>query len=493
MSNDFKNKKVLVFGLGLLGGGVATTNWLLKHGAKVTVTDLKTKAQLAPSLKKIKGKVALRLGGHREEDIEANDIIVFNPDISVKNPYAALARKLGKQIENEATIFYGSCAKPIVGVTGTRGKTTTATWIQHLLGRTAILAGNRYDHTFLGALDGVSRYRTVVIEIPSYHLEYFPFVKCAPSFAETLESKPHIALITNLSPDHMNRHGSLEEYAATKGNIFLNQTVEDHLVLNREDKWTKFFLERKPKAKVWFFSLKPLGARERGVFVQKGMMYLRNGGAAQKLWDVSDFERDHGTHNLKNFLAAALAAHLSGASWKDIVARMKTLPGVPFRQEVIFNNPQLTIVNDTTATSPEGGIAAIERFTSPRRSTGGAKAAAVRSCILIAGGTDRGLDFCGWARIVHRKIAPKNLILLSGSATDKMRKALGVWSRNTPLFDSLQECFEAALKRARGRRAVILFSPASKSFEKFRNEYDRGEKFNALVARWRSRNKKGRR
>ena len=116
-SDIFKNKKVLVFGLGLLGGGVATTNWLLKHGAKVTVTDLKTKEQLAPSLKRIKGKVMLRLGGHSEADIRANDAVVFNPDISVKNPYVALARKLKKRVENEATIFYALCDKPIVAIT----------------------------------------------------------------------------------------------------------------------------------------------------------------------------------------------------------------------------------------------------------------------------------------------------------------------------------------------------------------------------------------
>ena len=391
--DNFKNRKVLVFGLGLLGGGVATTNWLLKHGAKVTVTDLKTKEQLAPSLKRIKGKVILRLGGHREADIRANEVIVFNPDISVKNLYVALARKLKKRVENEATIFYGLCDKQIVGVTGTRGKTTTATWIQHLLGATSVLAGNRYDHALLDVLGGLSRYRTVVNEIPSYHLEFFPFLPL-----DIARGKPHVAVITNLSRDHMNRHGgSIEEYAATKANIFRNQSASDHLILNRDDAWTKFFLKQKPKAKFWFFSLKPLPKGTRDIFMKGDDLYLRDGGAPSKVLSVRGFAEQWGVHNAQNFMAAALAAHLAGASWKQIAVRMKTLPGVQFRQEIVFKDKTLTIVNDTTATSAEGGIAAVERFASP-------------STILIAGGTDRGLEYGGWAKAVPGKKSPQGTL-----------------------------------------------------------------------------------
>ena len=464
--SSFKNKKVLVFGLGLLGGGVATTNWLLKHGAKVTVTDLKTKEQLAPSLKKIKGKVVLRLGGHTEKDIRANEVIVFNPDISVKNLYVALARKLSKRIENEATIFYERCNRPIVAITGTRGKTTTVTWIQYLLGRTAITAGNRSEYAFLDTLDKISRYRTIVNELPSYQLEYFPFTDLGP----------HIAVITNISRDHMNRHdNSIEEYAATKANIFRNQSSADHLILNRDDTWTKFFLKQKPKAKVWFFSVKAFSKNERGIFIRDGAMYFRDGGAAQKVTDVRSFARERGNHNLANFLAAALAAHLAGAPWQGIVARMKTLPGVSFRQEIVFKSPKLTIINDTTATSAEGGVAAIERFASP-------------STIFIAGGTDRGLEYASWAKSARKKIAAKNLILLSGSATAKMTAALGTFSKIIAIYETLDECFNAALARAQTyRKAIILFSPAAKSFEKFKNEYDRGEQFNKLVTRLRKK------
>ena len=491
MLNNFKNKKVLVFGLGLLGGGVATTNWLLKHGAKVTVTDLKTKEQLAPSLKRIKGKVVLRLGGHSEKDIRANDVIVFNPDISVKSPYVALAWKLKKHVENEATIFYERCAKPIIAVTGTRGKTTTATWIQHLLGKTSILAGNRYDHAFLDELDKVLRYRTVVNELPSYQLEFFPFTKYAP----------HIAVITNISRDHMNRYGgSLKEYAATKGNIFYNQSAANHLILNRDDAWTKFFLKQKPNAAVWFFSLRPLRKNENGMFVKDSTLYFQDSvhplferisRHAVPVLSIPGFVKKWGAHNVQNFMAAALAAHVTGAGWEEIAARMKTLPGVEFREQIVFKNERLTIVNDTTATSAEGGIAAVERFALPRRSVRAKAGSALPQCILIAGGTDRGLEYGGWAKAVRKKIAPKNLILLSGSATNKMMKKLGAFTKGVIPKETLEECFDMALVRsATYRNATIVFSPAAKSFEKFRNEYDRGERFNALVKNFA---KKGRR
>ncbi|MDO8591925.1 MAG: Mur ligase family protein, partial [bacterium] len=192
-----RNSKVLVFGLGLLGGGVATTNWLIKHGAQVTVTDLKDENYLEPSLRRLKGKLLrqaqgrlkLRLNGHDKKDIEDNEIIVFNPDVSIKNPFVKYAQKIGRQIENEATIFYKLCPQPIVAVTGTRGKTTTANWTGHFLAAEykTVVSGNSYIEPLLKTLDSLDscpanlfsnsreleNRRMVVNEIPSYHLEYF--------------------------------------------------------------------------------------------------------------------------------------------------------------------------------------------------------------------------------------------------------------------------------------------------------------------------------
>ncbi len=461
-TNNFAGKKVLVFGLGLLGGGVATTNWLIKHGAKVTVTDLKNKEQLAVSLKRIKGRIKLKLGGHDERDISENDVIVFNPDIPVTSKYVLLAHKLGKQVENEATIFYKLCSKPIIAVTGTRGKTTTANWAAHFLnskGSRSVLAGNSFVEPLLNILDNVGKFSIVVNEIPSYHLEFF----------DSAVRPPGVAVVTNVFQDHLNRYSSFLDYAMTKGNIFKNQTSKQNLVLNYSNKWTQVFLKQKPQSKIWFFSMKKLPKRMSGVFYVKDGVYLQSGGVANKILNITGFVKKWGEHNLENLLASGLAAYLGGALWRDIQQKIKTLPQIPFRQEVIFQNKNLIIINDTTATSPDGGIAAVKRFASP-------------SCILITGGTDRQLDYKQWAKMVPRHIKPGNIIMLAGSATDKMLKYLGDIIRPDQICDTLADCIALALSRAgKYSKSVVLFSPAAKSFEKFKNEFDRGQQFNKLI------------
>lgn len=181
------------------------------------------------------------------------------------------------------------------------------------------------------------------------------------------------------------------------------------------------------------------------------------------------FRKAWGEHNVYNLLSSSLAAHLAGISWRVIASHIKKLPSVEFRQEIIFKNKELMVINDTTATSPEGGIAALKRFGSA-------------NTILIAGGTDRVLNHKAWARAVKNTISPENLILLAGSATKNMVKLLGNWGRKSTQVDTLKDIVTAAFALAKKyRHATILFSPAAKSFEKFKNEYDRGNQFNKLV------------
>lgn len=462
-AGDFNGKKVLVFGLGILGGGVATTNWLLKHGAIVTVTDLKNRDQLMSSLKKIKGTVNLKLGGHSEQDIKDNEIIVFNPDVSINNPFVKLARKLGKQIENEATIFYKLCQKPIIAVTGTRGKTTTGNWLAYFLNARykTVVSGNSYVEPMLKTLDRVNKFSVVVNELPSYHLELFGGDIKAPE-----------VVITNIFQDHLNRHGSLENYTRTKANIFKNQTADQNLVLNRDNKWTPFLLKLKPKAKTWFFSLSPLPRLAAGVFYKNSTAYFQTDGLAKKVFDIKGFVEKWGEHNLQNLLAALLMAHICGIPWPKIQQKIKALPQISFRQETIFENSKLKVINDTSATSPDGGVAAIKRFASPE-------------CVLIAGGTDGQLDFKGWTKTVLKYIKLDNLVLLSGSATDKMLKLFSSKAKKIKVCDSLEDCVKIALKKIGDyQKSVLLFSPAAKSFEKFKNEFDRGEQFNKLIKKY---------
>lgn len=474
--NAFNGLKVLVFGLGSLGGGVAVANWLIRHGARVTVTDLKTEAELVASLSKLVQPVKLKLGGHEEADIHNCDMVLFNPDISVRSPYVKLARKLGKQVENEATLFYRLCRLPIIAVTGTRGKTTTCAWIAHFLEQrfTAVPAGNSPDNPFMHTLQVLEnsatgekvtqgrKKRLVVNELPSYHLEYF----------QEKERSPDVAVVTNIFQDHLNRHRSMQEYVDTKANVFRHQTAAQSLVLNHGNAWTPFLAERASRQRQLHFAMASLPAGIEGLFQENDcLFYQDHATAAEGVLEIPGFADRRGRHNLENLLAGALAANRAGVSWAEIQAGVDTLPEITFRQEVVYRDQRLRVVNDNAATSPDGCMAAIERF-------GG------RNCVLITGGTDRELDYGPWAAAVQRRIQAGHLVFLEGSATDKMLRATADYVRAPVVLQTLDACFDTALELAENLvNADIVFSPGAKSFEKFDNEFDRGRAFNAIVDR----------
>jgi len=439
---DLKNKKVLQVGLGILGGGVATARFLVEKGAILTITDLKDEKYLEPSIDKIKdikNDIKFVLGEHKEKDFLDNDIIVINPDVSIYNKYIEIAKKAGKQIENELSLFYKFCpSKKIVAITGTRGKTTTVNWTAHLLkskNSNTLVLGNTPDRPLLQEIYNCKKDSQIVMEAPSFLLE----------ICDTSEFKPQVAVVTNIYRDHINRHKNMEEYARVKSNIFKYQNEDDFLILNKENEWTKFFLAQNPKAKILFFP--------NDDFVE----------------NKEEFIRQWGGHNLQNFEVASLVANVFEISKEEIKESIADLPQIRFRQEKIYDNRKLQIYNDTTATSPEALTASMQRFCSDEERV-----------IFICGGTDRELDFKKWAKTARSLIKPENLILLSGSATEKMKSELG-WD-NFIEFDSLEECFKKALDIVETeKKSKIVFSPGAKSFEKFKNEFDRGEKFNALV------------
>lgn len=459
---DFKDKKVLIFGLGLLGGGVATTNWFLKQGTQVTVTDLKTEEQLKSSLEKINGEVQLKLGGHNENDIYANDVIVCNQDVSINNPYVQLAFKEGKQVETEGTLFFKIFPNKIIGITGTRGKTTTTVWTNtflRLISRSTTVGNFGEVNPFMEIANKGDEFDIAVAEVPSFQLEYFGLIN----------KGPEIAVITNLSADHLNRHGDMKNYALVKANISKYQTPNQHLILNYDNEWTEFFISQKPQSHIWRFSKDKLPGNIDGLYYQNNEILFQEKGGSQSVLSVGDFIKEEGVHNLENLLASSLVAYLAGVPWDKIQTAISSLPQIEFRQEIVFKNKKLMIINDTTATSPEGTIQAIKRF-------GGLET------ILIIGGTDKDLNFTELGKVIPEFIRPDNIVFLTGSATDKIRTVLGDFAHDCPSYDSLRECVEIASKKAsQYPQSVILFSPASKSFEKFKNEYDRGEQFNNLI------------
>ena len=240
-----------------MGGGVATTKWLVKHGAKVTVTDMRSRVQLKSSIKQLgvtANKIKLVLGEHREVDFKTSDIIVVNPAVPRESKYLAIAKKHGARLENEASLFFRYSRNPIIAVTGTRGKTTTVNWILFLLKQkflNAKLTGNSSDQPMLGILDSLDGKTPVIAELSSWHLELL----------NQSGRAPEITLITNIYPDHLNRYSSVKDYASAKANIFKNQKKGDFLILNKKNEWTKFFMKKfsgwKTRSKVLYFPAKP--------------------------------------------------------------------------------------------------------------------------------------------------------------------------------------------------------------------------------------------
>lgn len=466
-------KKVLVVGLGVLGGGVASVKWLVKQGADITVTDLRSRSELKGSIRALgtgTRKIRFVLGKHDPKDFENADLIVLGPGVKIiGNKFIAAAKKKGVPIVNDLVLFLGRVKNPVIAVTGTRGKTTTTNWIAHFLkGKytSARASGNSSDDALLKLLPRLEKKKRVpaVLELSSFQLE----------LADRAKRGPEIAVLTNLSRDHLNRHETMQNYALAKANLFANQTKDQALVLNYDNPWTKFFLSKKPKGRVYLFSLKKKPKNKHFLIRANKKIVFGDGGRERVVFSGSEVERMEklGEHNMYNFLAAALAAHLAGASWKEIEKRTLHLPGIPLRQEVIVRKKNLVVVNDSAGTSPEATIAAIKRFSKEGE------------VILATGGTDKDLKFDALAKEIKKSIAPDRLFLLNGSATKKLiieLKKIGYFKKEKPqIFEDLKELLVSIRKILNTKYhipATILFSPGAASFEKFKNEFDRGEKF----------------
>ncbi len=468
-----KDKKVLVVGLGILGGGVSTCLWLLKHKAKLTITDLKQKKDLEKSLKRLKrysAKIKLVLGKHNKNDFSDNDIMVINQSVPIRNnPYLKIANRANKLIENEMSLFFKFNKNPVVAITGSWGKTTTTNWVGHLLRgkyNDVVAGGNTPDNPVLSFLDKLKADNPIVLELPSYSLELVKLKYKAPK----------IAIITNLYRDHLDRHGTIKNYAKAKSRIFQNQKDTDYLILSYNNKWTKFFLSLKPQSQVYFISHNPLPKSKNGIFYKKDKIYYQKYQKKRLIFNASKFAKYWGEHNVDNLMTAILASKLFGLTFAQIKKQIVSLPEIKFRQEIIFQNKKLLVINDSSATSPDATIAALKRFKQRKNS----------NFVLITGGTDKDLEYNELAKEIKRTMLPKNLVILNGSASKKLVKALNKikYSNQYFVFESLKECFYYSLyQRKQKKRNIILFSPAAASFEKFKNEFDRAEQFNKLIKR----------
>ena len=453
-----KDKNILLLGLGLHGGGVATARWLHKNGAKLIVSDLKDKESLSLSLDNLSKQkdISYVLGKHRERDVKWADIVVYNPGVPKESEYLNLARKLKKPIYNEASLFFDRCKARIIAVTGTRGKSTTAVLIASMCKKKnsrTILAGNIKTSFMLDVLDRAKEEDLIVLELSSWQLEGLDVVKKAP----------HIAVVTNLHPDHLNRYKNLANYYCSKKEIFKHQKESHYIVLNDADKVVRDW-QKEVCSRTLLFSKKD--HKGIGSFVKKGKIIFRSEKSEEVVASVKDVALE-GEHNFKNILAAVTASKIAGVKNSDIKKTLKEEFVLEGRQEKIADKNHIVFINDTTSTTPIAGIAALDRFGNKKK-----------NIILIAGGADNELEYADWARQVKKYC--KKVYLLEGSASRKMRSSLsgirGLSDNHNDLGVLVQNISEKADKGD-----IVLFSPAAASFNMWNHEFERGDSFNNAV------------
>ena len=459
---DFKNKRVLVMGLGLHGGGLGVTRWLLKQGARVTVTDLKKPNDLKPTLDALgeNARVEFVLGEHRERDFENADLIVRNPGVPRESRYLQIAREHGIPIRMELGIFFEQLprgAAQVIGITGTKGKTTTTMMTGAILKRAnpkTVVAGN-LRVSALELLDQIDADTPVILEMSSFQLEEF----------EELKTSPHIAALTNVYPDHLNRYRDMDEYAWAKAQIFLHQTPRDVLVLNFDN---PICTRLRPKAiaqVVWFSRTRAL---KEGALLERDWLVWNAQGSKTRVLPIAELIA--GQHNIENALAALAITRAWGASLETIADALREFRGVPHRLELVREMDGVQYINDTTATAPNATIAALKTLV-PRGGT----------IYLIAGGYDKGLPYDEMAKAIAEM--PVRVILLDGNATEKIERALAAANAQTQIAaraHTLQEAIQFGQAFARAGDAVLL-SPGAASFGMFVNEFERGDKFREMV------------
>jgi UDP-N-acetylmuramoylalanine--D-glutamate ligase len=469
-------KRSLLIGLGQHEGGTGVVRYLAREGAMVTVTDRQDAAALEPAIRSLDGMdVSYILGGHEGIRVRDYDLIVRNPGVPSDAPLLREAREAGIPIEMEMTLFLAACPAPVIGITGTKGKTTTALWTGHILRQwrpETVVAGNM-GISALDALPAIRHDTPVVLELSSFQLE---------ATGERGLS-PHIAVITNLSPDHLDRYPSFDAYGEAKWAIAAFQTDWDTLILPA---WQFADLSRDPglaflaaHAEASRAPVMPFGVLPPVPGYPRGSWWIED--ADTLLW--SDGDRSYplgrgsdlsvpGAHNRINACAAAAAALGDGAPVDAVREGLRTFRGVPHRYEDLGVIDGVRYINDTAATAPAAAVAALETTPGP--------------VVLLAGGSDKGLDFTAMADAM---LGTKAVILFDGRVPTPLAALLDERKYAGTLLGpmrTMEDAVRAAVALAAPGDTVLL-SPGTASFGVFRNEFDRGDQFRAAVARLRER------
>jgi UDP-N-acetylmuramoylalanine--D-glutamate ligase len=454
-----KLKDLHVVILGFARQGVALARYLVQAGAEVTVSDLQDAEALAAPMAQVEDlPIRYVLGGHPIELLDDADLLCLSGGVPLDIPVVEEARKRGVPLSNDAQIFLDRCPAPVIGITGSAGKTTTTALVGEMC-RAAGLGtwvGGNIGNPLISDLAAMEPDDRVVMELSSFQLAL-------------MTTSPHIAAVLNVTPNHLDRHKTMEAYIAAKRNILAHQTTEDVALLGYDDANARALALETP-ARLVFFSG---GAEvEAGAFKTNGELTLRMYGRDREICKASEVQL-LGKHNLLNVLAASALASLAGASLEAIRQVATTFSGVDHRLELVQASDGVRWYDDSIATAPERALAAMRSFEEP--------------IVLLAGGRDKDLPWDDFAQETLRRV--RHLITF-GEAGPMIADVVAARRRNGAAAAStlegitrvrtLQQAVEAA-----GRLAepgdVVLLSPGGTSFDAFRDFAERGERFKALV------------
>jgi UDP-N-acetylmuramoylalanine--D-glutamate ligase len=461
---DLKNKRITIMGLGLNQGGLGVTQFLVKAGAQILVTDLKTKEELNPSLEKLKGfNIKYVLGRHREEDFINTDMVIQNPAIPHDSKYLKIARSQGIPIETDLGFFFQLCpSKKIIAIAGTKGKSTVSFLVYHIFKeaqKEVVLAGN-IGISVLDILEKITPQTWVILEISTWQMEGMKKHKF----------RPQTAVLTNILPDHLDRYPNFKEYAKAEKLIFKQQRSNDNLVVNFDNEET-IQVKEETKSQVYWFSTKE--KIESGSYLEKDNLVFQSREQEHKIpfAKISNLTLP-GPHNLENILAAGAVGFIHKIPAKIILRAIKNFPGLPYRLEFIREFKGIKFYNDSCSTTPEATLAALESF--PQQ-----------PIILILGGKDKKLDYKKLGKVIGENKEIKKIVLLQHPDYDASPKIFSALKKHLDpekifLASNLKIGVEAALQKVQPNE-IILLSPAAASFGMFKNEFDRGDQFNTAV------------
>lgn len=454
--NDIQGLKITVMGLGLHGGGLASARFFAEHGASVTVTDLRDEQTLAPTLKKLSGlPIRYVLERHETEDFTSADLVIKNPAVPRNSKFL----QLSSHVETDISVFLRLNRRPLIAVTGSKGKSTTVSALYHILKAhdpKVLLGGNITVSplTFIEECLSPSE-SPVILELSSWQLADIKPINLL---------SPGIAVITNIMADHQNSYNNMQEYVEDKARIFLGQPAEAQSIFFYDDSYGHAYAGRTP-GKPMFYSSEPMPTEVGDcAYLHDQIGYAL---IDENLHEIVPADvHIVGTHNRLNLLVAGFIALLRGVPPQVIRRQAASFSGIEHRMELIGTLNGVRWYNDSAATIPDATAAALESLHSAGR------------VHLITGGTDKELDFSPLEEKWH---IPASIHLLEGSASTHMKNSLH--TRGISFFgpfDNLHGAVQSASMQAESGDSV-LFSPGATSFGMFLNEFDRGRCFKAIV------------